>query len=386
MGIYVQLEVNPSRITAKQWEDFYQESLILLRRFPVPLMRLMAQETPTGTRLVWTAAIVERQGMPDEHWVVDGDLETLYPDPDSIHHRLEELYRGSETDLLEGLARGSRQLAALARMKQELAGYKTLGQIGATQLIGKFLRLTGDPTRLIEFVEEANAARAAKTQFPLKELFRLTYTRFSAPAVAPANPRRKRRMKTQDDVFADVLWKLTGEHDSGCLIAPAKLLEAFATHAPNLRPAFERSMKEADRAREKPVQQIDEAAGNETLHGADYILQQVELQRETGDDDAEMSSILGQQLGKLARKHKGLASKDPHFYAGLLSRISGESGLPLREGTWARIDAENDVEILRRLVVLAAIDKPSAAFHECRKRILETPDSWPLLLGPRETT
>ena len=76
MGIYVRLEVNPSRITAKQWEDFYQESLILVQRFPVPLMRLMKQETPLGTRLVWTGAIVQRQGMPDEHWVVSGDLET----------------------------------------------------------------------------------------------------------------------------------------------------------------------------------------------------------------------------------------------------------------------------------------------------------------------
>ena len=44
---YVRLAVNPNRIEAKQWEAFYRESLLLLTRFPAPLMRLKAQESPS---------------------------------------------------------------------------------------------------------------------------------------------------------------------------------------------------------------------------------------------------------------------------------------------------------------------------------------------------
>lgn len=152
-------------------------------------------------------------------------MEALYPDADAVHARIEELYRGSEADFLAACMRESNEHAALSRMKEQLAGYTTLDQIGAVALIGRFLQLTGDPARLIALVEEANTARTEKARFPLKELFRLTYTRFSGPVSAPVPTVPKRRTKTQRDVRADVLRNLTGQDDPGCFIAPARLLE-----------------------------------------------------------------------------------------------------------------------------------------------------------------
>ncbi|MBL8229330.1 MAG: hypothetical protein JNL98_12660 [Bryobacterales bacterium] len=497
MGIYLRLAVNPNRISVKQWDAVYQESLYLLERFPAPLMRLAAQQTAAGTRLVWTGAIVQSKGARDEHWEVDGDLRTnlraegfrlyrvfdrqfrerttlpdkdvlwstgdygsvnghevfgdktqgfpyhlailavavlvesrlpgcavvsgdidrrqaeevvqwinsilpqpvslpvcfdlarlhsrlapQYQDADSLYGRIEELYRGPEDQLLAGLAERFGAPAVVARMKRDLAGYRTLGQLGAIELIGKFLRLTRDPARLIEFVEEVNQSRAATRRFSLEELFCLTYNQFSGASVERANPARKLKMKTDEDVWAGLMDKFTGEDGCENLVTPTELLAAFTAHAPSLRRKLERLMAKTSPAPRSPSQPVDETSDEETPHGVHYILQQVDLQCETRGDGPEVFLALGKRLGELADKQKSMISTDPHFYAGLLSCISGESGLPLREGTWARIDAETNVEVLRRLVVLAAIDRIDLEFSELRKRVFETPDQWALLLDP----
>lgn len=73
MGLSIRLTINPDQITATQWTAVYDESLLLLTHFLLPLIRF-AEETAHGqTRYLYTTKIVERAGTPDEHWHIIGD-------------------------------------------------------------------------------------------------------------------------------------------------------------------------------------------------------------------------------------------------------------------------------------------------------------------------
>lgn len=74
MGLTIRVTINPEAITAEQWAAVYQESLLLLQKFPVPLMRLV-EETRHGQKCyVYTSEIVQGQDTSDENWRISGDL------------------------------------------------------------------------------------------------------------------------------------------------------------------------------------------------------------------------------------------------------------------------------------------------------------------------
>jgi len=74
MGLFVDLYVNTHDISPESWEKTYQESLLLLERFPLPLMRLQREEIRGQKRYVFTTHLIENKDTPDEHWEVEGDL------------------------------------------------------------------------------------------------------------------------------------------------------------------------------------------------------------------------------------------------------------------------------------------------------------------------
>ncbi len=74
MGLSIRITINPDDITAEQWAAVYDESLLLLAKFPAPLMRLV-EETRHGQKCyVYTPDIVEGRGTSDENWRISGDL------------------------------------------------------------------------------------------------------------------------------------------------------------------------------------------------------------------------------------------------------------------------------------------------------------------------
>ena len=95
MGLFLHLYIKPDKIAAETWESVYQESLILLRKFPAPLMRVDHEEIGSKTRIVFTPDIVCEANTQTEHWDVIGDL--------SSYQRAESfcLYRYLEEQLDE---------------------------------------------------------------------------------------------------------------------------------------------------------------------------------------------------------------------------------------------------------------------------------------------
>ncbi|MCP4138545.1 MAG: hypothetical protein GY754_46735 [bacterium] len=74
MGVNIHLYINFTGIEQEQWESVYNESLILLDKFPAPLMRLDAEKKYGSKRYVYTSNIRLNAGTAKESWRVSGDL------------------------------------------------------------------------------------------------------------------------------------------------------------------------------------------------------------------------------------------------------------------------------------------------------------------------
>ena len=71
MGLYIHLTVQLQHIDSRAWEKAYDESLLLLQRFPAPLIRFKACEIGEYHRYQTTDKIVCDLGSVKERWEVD---------------------------------------------------------------------------------------------------------------------------------------------------------------------------------------------------------------------------------------------------------------------------------------------------------------------------
>lgn len=76
MGLYINLVVNFDDIDDKKWEKTYEESVEMLQKFPIPLIRLEYEEINGSKRIVATEDIVQDKGLETEHWHICGDWES----------------------------------------------------------------------------------------------------------------------------------------------------------------------------------------------------------------------------------------------------------------------------------------------------------------------
>lgn len=78
MGLFVNLYVNfDAGITQNDWNSIYEESLTLLKMFPVELIRLTSEEIEGHKRYVLSKQISEDIGKNSENWRISGDLRTF---------------------------------------------------------------------------------------------------------------------------------------------------------------------------------------------------------------------------------------------------------------------------------------------------------------------
>jgi hypothetical protein len=74
MGLHIYSTVNFDGIQAEEWERVYQESLIVIKNFPAPLMRLDRRTIDGDKRYVYTKGVVIDEGLVTEYWDICGDL------------------------------------------------------------------------------------------------------------------------------------------------------------------------------------------------------------------------------------------------------------------------------------------------------------------------
>jgi hypothetical protein len=99
MGLHIRLEVQVHHVDPEAWQRTFNESIILLQRFPAPLMRFEACKIGGFYRYQTTTEIFCSRGSEAEHWRISGDrtsgcraesfklyryLHTYLPDPSAL--------------------------------------------------------------------------------------------------------------------------------------------------------------------------------------------------------------------------------------------------------------------------------------------------------------
>lgn len=88
MGLYLSLNVSPS-IDSNQWSRFWHESLQLLQKFPLRLVRPAKHKTPHGAQKVWSDKLTDAD-KHGEYWEIAGDTESLlFGEPVRIYRDFE---------------------------------------------------------------------------------------------------------------------------------------------------------------------------------------------------------------------------------------------------------------------------------------------------------
>lgn len=76
MGLFIHFTAQLNRIEPADWEIAYQDSLVLLRRFPATLIRADSQQIGKHRRYFFTDKIVRNSGDENECWSICGDRDS----------------------------------------------------------------------------------------------------------------------------------------------------------------------------------------------------------------------------------------------------------------------------------------------------------------------
>lgn len=78
MGVYIDLEIIPERISPEEWHETYLETLELLRGCPGEMMGMRRETVNSAHRTVYSRKLERHPDEPDKrHWHVVGDFETM---------------------------------------------------------------------------------------------------------------------------------------------------------------------------------------------------------------------------------------------------------------------------------------------------------------------
>jgi hypothetical protein len=344
MGLNINLVINFKGIAPEAWENTWLESLEILQQFPIPLARHSIEQKNGQKRHVY-------------------------------NH------------------------------------YDALNQWGAQDIMRTVLELSGDVEELIAFVEQAIQLRPAnKKAFEWTDVLKMLCGDYIF-----VNPVERETLKhifergedmpTIDDVFSRLFLKMAGMPYISPLYVPAdELLESFALRDPkrgyeyhdiiqnyqqklaentvltkevvhNLEERLE-SSSNYQQAEERKVELVEAYAPHEQ-----YIIRQaIQQQDQFGAFDQNISAI-APGLQELIGKYPMVFNlKNVETYLQKLNQYTFDAGFGISESAWAQIDQTRDIEILKRLLALAAVDNQERSFWRWRKHIFETPELWPQLL------
>ncbi|MBI5591204.1 MAG: hypothetical protein HY881_12050 [Deltaproteobacteria bacterium] len=93
MGVYLNLIVKFKDISPEKWETTYHESVVLLKQFPAPLMRLSRGHQETFMRYFFSSGIVQNDDLENENWKIEGDsVSCLHAESFQLYRRMENNY------------------------------------------------------------------------------------------------------------------------------------------------------------------------------------------------------------------------------------------------------------------------------------------------------
>lgn len=114
---------------------------------------------------------------------------------------------------------------------------------------------------------------------------------------------------------------------------------------------------------------------------ADYLLHEIKSQIKIYPDPEKTAKTISEQLRNIIKQNKEkFDSMDRQRLLNLIIDTSFDCGFALRESAWAELDKEENLEILKSLLILSFIKNNEKSFWHWRIYILEHKELWKYLI------
>jgi hypothetical protein len=256
----------------------------------------------------------------------------IYDNPGTLAERFHALYGGFEPHgELGALLRCAGKSVVTSWLEEKLVPEDSLDDVA--YLVSEFLVATGDLEAVIDIIIRIDAARGRSTD-RLEALLKLVSEHH-----LPVNGAG---ISEKENTFRDI--------EAGL----GKLLQPLESSAGKLEPPRERiARRETER---------------------DYLLNEAISQFPRLPDEDQNIRAMGRRMhGFIAQYPDQFESTEPPHYLRLIYEGTYRNGLILTESAWKRIDAEQDVEILKPLCALSLVENDNYGFWKWRLHVLESP-------------
>ncbi len=343
-------------------------------------------------------------------------LHALYSDEGLALRRYKHLFRGSAEEELKALLALCDSSIVMKDFKEGLNRYSRLSQFGAKDLISKWLGATGDLRGLIELVrdlEDEEGKKKFKMEMLLEELCGsfVTFDFKERDALRVFSRSTEGLTTAKESIFGVFAMMKGAPKAMNFYMNAEELLELFCSFEEDKRESFEAIIKDGNPVREKFLKELSvlapkfekkmEEVFEKYSHRAgrrgdppegatpgdeeSYLIREIQAQTKGFLDPEETAKSMGERIRDAAENSKEnlaeyLTATDRDYLLTLIYRASSQSGFALSDAAWAEIDKEENIEILKMLMILSLIKVRDENFWKWRIYLMERKDLWPLML------
>ncbi|RKZ97376.1 MAG: hypothetical protein DRQ43_03040 [Gammaproteobacteria bacterium] len=358
-------------------------------------------------------------------------LDKLYRNGMYTIQRFRAVSRENDEQIFAALLQLSDRKLVLNDTEQRLGEYTSLNQLGAINIISQFLKVIPDIKQLIEIVNciIKGSGTEKSEDFSLEKLLEVLVRNMITTEKDKREPITQladniNRMGNINHVMGVSVMKILNFNPSyiDCYLPRGELLDIFSTYDLDKRSGFEKIINESEQCCNEQLKEYREAIQevediisqkekqcNEQNHptfamvsamGKDeqqlinlpytslshakqlsvqehYILEEVDQQRVKFKNPLEATRHIGDNLQQLIKENtEYLRFETRKQGLTFIYKASIENGIVLKEHIWRLIDKEQDMDLLRTLLVLMLVADNSANFCDWRIFILEHPELW----------
>lgn len=340
-------------------------------------------------------------------------LDGMYTDKAAAVTRFKALFRGDDGKAMETLLMCADEAVVHNDIKESLYHYDSLSQMGAGELIRKWLSAAGDVRTLIQLVCSP-INESGKSIFKLEDLLEEICESFINIPMEEREPlfafsMQRERLHTIDDFFARTFMVMGGvPRDTDFYISEAELLEIFSSVEKEKEGIFREIIEEGVKEKREYLRQLKsqleeaekklaiESPGNtpgETPPGEEdegFIQSEIRSQTRKFQGAERSAQNVGTILLHFIRRQWEvlggyLTCMDRELLLEVITEAGKNSGVALTDRAWKVIDEEQNLSFLRGILFLLAIKNNEMRFWEWRIYILEHRELWQNIACNEET-
>ncbi len=341
-------------------------------------------------------------------------IDTLYSDKRLAIERFRTLFAGSDEEELRVLLNSCDNSIVFKYYFNEINQYSSLSQLGAERIIMQCLTATQDLKQLIKFIYLSSVKKGEKKIFRLENLLKVLCTMFITIDFEEREPlslfdkTSGRLVDIEETIFRTLILMGNVPTNVNFYICSNELLELFCFFESRKREVFKdiiekseaecrKNLKDIADKIEEMEKQIEDSKAEISIQDnvkkevsqqavskkddADYLLHEIKSQIKIYPDPEKTAKTISEQLRNIIKQNKEkFDSMDRQRLLNLIIDTSFDCGFALRESAWAELDKEENLEILKSLLILSFIKNNEKSFWHWRIYILEHKELWKYLI------